>query len=196
MASIIKAMTRPRKRNSYSVKTLTLMFAWCLLARSTVSAQSMEKSDVGSLDAIIAASYEALSGARGEPRQWDRYMRLLDPNARLTSVSVDAKTGQPTISSRPRETYKRESDEYLVRSGFVDRQLGCAMNQYGDIASVECGFAGLEESTVVERGVAYYQLFWDAKRWWILSVIWEQETPGHPIPAKLLRGNKSINDGM
>src|SRR5450432_346790 len=53
--------------------------------------------DVNTLDGIVAASYEALSGPLGTPRQWERYRSLLDPQARLVSASVDATTGQPKI---------------------------------------------------------------------------------------------------
>jgi hypothetical protein len=73
-----------------------------------------------------------------------------------------------------------------VKTGFVDRKLGCVTNQYGNVATVRCGFEGLEQSKLVERGVANYQLYNDGKRWWITSVVWDQERPGNPLPPELL----------
>jgi Domain of unknown function (DUF4440) len=57
--------------------------------------------DVNTLDGIIAASYEALSGPVGAPRQWARYLSLLDPQARLVSASVDATTCPWRIANLP-----------------------------------------------------------------------------------------------
>ena len=142
--------------------------------------------DVNTLDSIIAASYGALSGPVGAPRRWARYLSLLDPQARLVSTSVDTTTGQPKIVRWSREEYAASANEYLVATGFADRKLGCATNRYGNVATVRCGFEGLEQSKVVERGVAIYQLYQDGKRWWITSVVWDQERPGNPVPAELL----------
>jgi hypothetical protein len=158
----------------------------CEVPRVSGSAAAAKSDDVSTLDAIIAASYDALSGPPGTPRQWERYRSLLDPQARLVSASVDAATGQPTIVRWNREEYAASANEYLVKTGFVDRKLGCVTNQYGNVAAVRCGFEGLEQSKLVERGVAIYQLYNDGKRWWITSVAWDQERPGNPVPAELL----------
>jgi len=127
--------------------------------------------DVNTLDSIVAASYEALSGPVGAPRQWARYLSLLDPQARLVSASVDATTGLAKIVRWNREEYAATANEYLVKTGFTDRKLGCATKQYGNVATVQCGFEGLEQSKLVERGVAIYHLYNDGQRWWINSVV-------------------------
>ena len=145
--------------------------------------------DVNTLDSIVAASYEALSGPVGAPRQWARYLSLLDPQARLVSASVDATTGLAKIVRWNREEYAASANEYLVKTGFTDRKLGCATSQYGNVATVQCGFEGLEQSKLVERGVAIYQLYNDGQRWWINSVVWDRERPGNLIPRELLPKN-------
>jgi hypothetical protein len=158
----------------------------CEVPRVSGSAAAAQSDDVSTLDAIIAASYDALSGPAGAPRQWARYLSLLDSQARLVSASVDATTGQPKIVRWNREQYAAAANEYLVKTGFVDRKLGCVTNQYGNVDTVRCGFEGLEQSKLVERGAAIYQLYNDGKRWWITSVVWDQERPGSPLPAELL----------
>jgi hypothetical protein len=158
----------------------------CEVPRVSGSASAANPDDVKTLDSIIAASYEALSGPVGKPRQWARYLSLLDPQARLVSTSVDAATGQPKIVRWNREEYAAAANEYLVKTGFVDRKLGCVTNQYGNVATVRCGFEGLEQSKLVERGAAIYQIYNDGNRWWITSVVWDQERPGNLLPAELL----------
>jgi CubicO group peptidase (beta-lactamase class C family) len=142
--------------------------------------------DVNTLVGIIAASYDALSGPSGTPRQWDRYRSLLDTHAILVSTSWDATTGRPKIVRWNREEYAASANDYLVKTGFVDRKLGCSTSQYGNVATVQCGFEGLEQSKLVERGVAIYQLYNDGKRWWITSVVWDREGPGNLIPREFL----------
>jgi hypothetical protein len=164
---------------------IVLLIASAVVVPSAL-AQSAEPHDVSTIQDIIAASYDALSGPSGVPRQWERYLSLLDPKARLVSASVDKKTGQPKIVLWDRNEYAREANDYLVKTGFTDRKLGCITRQYGSIATVQCGFEGLEQSKLVERGVAFYQLYHDGTRWWILSVAWDQERPEHPIPPELL----------
>ena len=39
---------------------------------------------------------------------------------------------------------------------------------------------------VFGRGVNGLQLFWDGKRYWVASVVWDDERKGNPIPASLL----------
>jgi hypothetical protein len=167
------------------MKYATMLIACCALPVLRGFAEVPQPSDVSSVDAIIAASYDALSGPVGAPRQWERYLNLLDPNARLVSASFDATSGRPTVTRMDRDEYVKYANDYLVKTGFIDRKLRCITNHFGSIASVRCGFEGLEQSKRVERGVASFQLYHDGKRWWILSIVWDQERPGHPIPAEL-----------
>jgi CubicO group peptidase (beta-lactamase class C family) len=151
--------------------------------------------DVNTLDSIVAASYEALSGPVGAPRQWARYLSPLDPQARLVSASADATTGLAKIVRWNREEYAASANEYLVKTGFTDRKLGCATSQYGTVATVQCGCEGREQSKLVERGVAMYQLYNDGKRWWINSVVWDRERPGNLIPRSFCPRTKSLRRG-
>ena len=52
------------------------------------------------------------------------------------------------------------------------------------------GFEGLlwicELLDGLQRGANSLQLVHDRGRWWILSVMWERESPLHPLPAELL----------
>ncbi len=52
-------------------------------------------------------------------------------------------------------------------------------------------YEGKNASTgkVITRGVNIFQLYFDGKRWWILSMVWDQETPANPIPPDLLPKN-------
>ena len=36
------------------------------------------------------------------------------------------------------------------------------------------------------RGINSIQLFHDGTRWWVVTVFWDAERPGNPIPAEYL----------
>jgi hypothetical protein len=55
------------------------------------------------------------------------------------------------------------------------------------IATMIFSFARV--SAVVHMRVGDY--FQNGKRWWIQSVVWDQERPGNPIPAELLTTGKT-----
>lgn len=44
-----------------------------------------------------------------------------------------------------------------------------------------------QQAAPFQRGVNSFQLWFDGKRWYVVSIFWEAETPEHPIPAELLR---------
>jgi len=161
-----------------------------LPAKQEASGATARSDDVSSLNNIIDASYAALTGPVGAPRQWDRYLSLYDPGALFVSASADA-TGHAVIHRWNRQEYVAAVDDYLVKTGFIDRKLGCATNQFGKVATVRCGFEGWEQSKLVERGVAVFQLYHDGNRWWIQSVVWDQERPGNALPAELMTERKS-----
>jgi hypothetical protein len=116
---------------------------------SLVSSARAKSADVSTIERIITASYEAVSGPVGAPRQWDRYRNLVDFQGRLVAISVDDKTSQPRITRWGRDEYFHAANDYLVKTGFTDRKLRCTTNQFGNVATVRCGVEGLEGAKIV-----------------------------------------------
>ena len=74
--------------------------------------------DVQSLDAVVAAIYEVISGPPGA-RDWNRFQSLFAKDARLIAVRV-AKEGKPTLAvMTPKDQTDASADliggDYLVR---------------------------------------------------------------------------------
>lgn len=142
--------------------------------------------DVSTIEGIVKASYETISGGVGEPRQWGRDRTLFDPNSRSVAVEVDLKTGVVTTKSMNEQEYADQSDASIVKNGFTERELKHVIKRYGNVATVLSSYEGTVASgKVVSRGVNIFQLYFDGKRWWILSMVWDDERPGNPIPAEL-----------
>lgn len=145
--------------------------------------------DVSSPEAIVKASFEVESGPVGAPRDWARQRTLYDPAGISVATGPEAGTGSLKPRRRTFQEYVDMMDEYSVKTGFVDRPLGCVTNKHGYVAVVMCGYEGREGSRVTERGVDIFQLYSDGRRWWILSVVWDKEVPNNPIPRELLSRN-------
>ena len=144
--------------------------------------------DVGSIEAIVKASYETISGGVGVPRQWGRDESLFDPNVRFVAVERDPKSGAIVAMITTHQEFVDDADGSLVKEGFTERELGHNIQRYGNVATVLSSYEGKNASTgkVITRGVNIFQLYFDGKRWWILSMVWDQETPANPIPPELL----------
>jgi len=143
------------------------------------------------LESIVKADYESISGGVGVPRQWGRDLSLYDPHAWTVALSTDPKTGAITTWSFNEQEYADASDADFVREGYTERELGHIIHRYGNVATVLSSYEGKSSLTgkVSSRGVNIYQLYFDGKRWWILSIVWDEERPGNPIPPELLPKN-------
>jgi hypothetical protein len=144
--------------------------------------------DVASIDAIMAAVYDVISGPAGQKRDWDRMRSLFIPGARLipTGRGTDG-TRRPIVWTV--EDYIKNAGSRLEESGFFERELGRVTEQYGSIVHLMSAYDSRRTASDPEpfaRGVNSFQLFNDGKRWWVVTIYWQGETPDVPIPAKFL----------
>lgn len=144
--------------------------------------------DVGSLDAIIAALYASISGPKGAPRDFDRLRTLFTPNARMipTGVGTD---GTPRIRNWNVEEYITAAGPGLIANGFFEREIGRTTTSYGNVWHIMSAYDSRNtlESPPFARGVNSIQLFKGPDRWYVVTIFWDSERPGNPIPAELLR---------
>jgi hypothetical protein len=147
--------------------------------------------DVTTIDGIVKAFYEVVSGAKGVQRQWGREKTLYLPEARMTATSI-GKDGKPRAQTLDIPKYINLVNDFFVKEGFTEREIGRVTRQFGNIAHV---FSSYEFATadkkISGRGVNSLQLFWDGSRWWISAVTWDEERPNNLIPKEYLNNNKS-----
>jgi hypothetical protein len=143
--------------------------------------------DVGSIEAIVRADYECISGGVWVARQWGRDLSLFDANARFYQVVKDAKGGGVNISAPTWQEFTDESDAEMVKGGFSEHELAHKIYRYGKVATVFSSAEGKLAATgeVVARAVNIYQLYYAGGRWWISSVSWDAERLINEIPPEL-----------
>jgi hypothetical protein len=131
------------------------------------------ESDVSTLDGILHASYEVLSGPIGQRRDWDRYRTLFADGARL--MPVVAVAGQkPHVRQHNVDDYIRRVDPIFAVEDFWERETSRQTEIFGRIAHVLSSYESLRDPNgpAFEHGANSMQLFFDDSRWWIISVMW------------------------
>jgi len=144
--------------------------------------------DVESIDAIIAAIYNVISGPAGEKRNWDRMRTLFLPEARMiaTSRRPDGSAGKRIMSV---EDYINSSGPFLEKDGFFEREIGRRTEQFGNIVHVFSTYDSKrkqDDEKPFMRGINSIQLWNDGKRWWVVTILWQSENKQTPIPGKYL----------
>ena len=143
--------------------------------------------DVATIDGIISAYYDAISGPVGQPRQWGRDRTLYWPGIRFFAAGVK-KDGSPTVHVFSHQDFVDRFDATAVKNGFEEHEIHRTMTRIGNIAHVMSTYETHDVGTgpVTGRGVNSIDLYWDGARWWITAASWDDERPGSPIPKELL----------
>jgi hypothetical protein len=156
--------------------------------------------DVSSVDGIIAALYDVISGPAGKERDWDRLRSLFIPGARLMPTSSVRPAGThpdaPLTGAEDYATHVYDVDGYVERAGkffaaqgFYEKEAARRAESYGHIVHAWSTYESRhkpEDPKPFARGVNSIQLMNDGKRWWVVGIFWEAETPRTPLPKKYL----------
>ena len=140
--------------------------------------------DVASIDGIIRALYEVISGPAGAARDWERERKLFYPGARLMPTR-SLPEGGAAADVFDVDGYIASRTPMFARDSFFETERDRRTFLFGHIAHVlsayELSRAPGEKPFV--RGVNSIQLVNDGKRWWVLSIAWDNERPGVTLPA-------------
>lgn len=152
---------------------------------------SVNPADVSSIDAIINAAYEVISGPAGKKRDWDRERSLFLPGARLIPTAM--KAGDADAELAPHfldvDAYIARVEPYFQQTGFYEKEIARQTEQFGRIAHVWSTYESRHHPDDPEpfmRGINSIQLFYDGARWWIVNIYWQHEGEKNPLPAKYL----------
>ncbi|MES3023898.1 MAG: hypothetical protein V4857_20220 [Pseudomonadota bacterium] len=145
--------------------------------------------DVASIDAIIAALYDVISGPAAKPRDWNRLRSLFAPDAKMMVVGPrpDGSFGTRAMSV---EDYINRAGPMFAASGFFETELARSTDRYGQIANVfstyEARHAQADARPFV-RGINSIQLISDGTRWSVANMMWRAEDAKLPLPERYLK---------
>ncbi|MCL7965099.1 MAG: hypothetical protein M8858_06760 [marine benthic group bacterium] len=147
--------------------------------------------DVKSIDSIISALYDVISGPAGEARDWDRFRSLFLPEARLVP-SGSAPDGSTRYLAWSVEDYIATAGGQLEANGFFETEAHRVEERFGHIAHVFSTYDSYRTADEMKarepfmRGINSIQLLFDGERWWVVQVFWQAESPETPIPERYL----------
>ncbi len=144
--------------------------------------------DVKSMDAILAALYDVISGPAGQKRDWNRFRSLFIPGARLIPTGPREQGGYGTRVLSPDE-YVTRVEGVFEKEPFYEKEVARRVEQWGHIAQV---FSTYESRRApgdkpFARGINSIQLLNDGQRWWVVTVFWQAENQDNPLPPEMLK---------
>lgn len=144
--------------------------------------------DVASVDAIIAALYDVISGPPNQDRDWNRFRSLFAEGARLI-IAAPSPQGRVPSRSMTVEQYILAADPFLKRDGFWEREIARRTERYGNVTHAFSTYESrvkTADSPPFTRGINSIQLVTDSQRWQVVTILWDFERPGNPIPPEYL----------
>jgi hypothetical protein len=142
--------------------------------------------DVASVDAVVAALYDVISGPASKARDWDRLRSLFAPEGKLVAVGARPAGG---FGARTMTV-----DDYIARvtkpfseNGFYEREAARSSDTFGQIVQVFSTYESRHapaDATPFQRGINSIQLYSDGSRWWIVNLLWRAEDATLALPAR------------
>lgn len=168
------------------MKTFLLFVVLVAFATGSLAQTKDYSKDVASVDAIIAALYEVISGDPGAARDWDRFRNLFKPETRLMPTRKNPQ-GELTLQALTPEDYVQLFNS-RVATGFFERELHRVTEQYGTVTHAFSTYETKEkkDGPVTNRGINSIQIFHDGKRYYVINIFWCAESMGFPLPEKYL----------
>lgn len=156
--------------------------ATAIAIATPVAAQQHDPADVATLDGIIEAFYDVVSGPAGErpDRERDRYLH--HPDALVGMVVI--RDGKPAIRSMSLDEY-HDAFGGARTAPFYEWELHRTVQRFGAITHVWSTYASSRtpRGEIFARGINSIQLFHDGDRWWIMGWIFDSEREGNPLPG-------------
>lgn len=152
--------------------------------------------DVQSVDALMAALYDVISGPAGKPRDWDRFRSLFLPEGRLGVIrhAAPAADGRPAhpddVVFLTPDDYVQRDDPFFHANGFFERGIANRVEEFGNLVSVWSTYESRHNANDAKpfvRGINSLQIVKAQGRYWVASILWDDERSGVTLPDKYLK---------
>ena len=151
--------------------------------------------DVDTVDHLVASLYDVISGPAGK-RDWDRFRSLFLPDGRIGVVvpempaTKDAPARKADAVFLTPDMYAQRDDSYFKTHGFFERSIANRVEEFGNLVHVWSTYESRNaqnDSQPFTRGINSIQIVQARGRFWIASVLFDDERPGLTLPEKYLK---------
>lgn len=163
------------------------LIAFSLIVLSGFSQQINYQDDVKSVDSIISALYDVISGDPGQTRDWERFRNLFKPESRLIPTRK-SENGELTVKALATGEYIQLFSS-RISGGFFEKELHRVAETYGSMTHLFSTYETKEkkDGPVTNRGINSIQIFYDGQRYFIINIFWCAESLGFALPEKYLK---------
>jgi hypothetical protein len=152
--------------------------------------------DVDTVEHLVASLYDVISGPAGKPRDWERFRSLFLPDGRLgvirpeTPATKDAPAHKGDAIFLTPDMYVQRDDPYFKAHGFFEKSIANRVEEFGNLVHVWSTYESRNaesDSKPFTRGINSLQIVHAQGRFWIASVLWDDERSGLTLPDKYLK---------
>ncbi|NIM59489.1 MAG: hypothetical protein GTO16_11195 [Candidatus Aminicenantes bacterium] len=150
------------------------------------SSPQVDQADFSSIDAIVKALYASITFREGEKPNLERLRSLFNPKAPFIRITADA------VNKMDMDSFLSSFNERIntgAMRSFYEGEISRKTHAFGSIAQVFTTYIkgiNTKNPDSMVRGINSIQLFHDGQRWWIGSILWQDETEDNRIPQKYL----------
>ncbi len=139
--------------------------------------------DFDSIESITRAVYDVISGPAGV-RDWDRFRGLFTDGARLIAIRTNGGVSTPSVMTP--DEYAERAGASFEKTAFYESELAHRVETFGAIAHVFSAYESRHapDDKPFARGINSFQLVRDAKGWKVMTILWDSEREGNPLPER------------
>ena len=167
--------------NKIILTSLSIIFACNSIFGQTTEEKYAK--DVKSIDAIINAYYDVVSGSSSDPWEFERDKFIHSESAVITRLDENGKAESHTLEA-----------EYIPiglspKEDFYEKELKRTVSKYGNIAQVWSAFEIRTDPSTESniRGLNSIQLHYENGRWWIDSWTSEMESEKSSVVTEFMK---------
>lgn len=142
--------------------------------------------DVASVDAVIKALYASISFPVGGNADLERLRTLWIAEGRFLIPKRDQQHSNSTSVDQFIERCKTTfASERFLGKGFREVETNRQEHRFGNILHCFSAYEAIISDPHDSRmggGINSIQLVWEDNRWWIVSMVWDDERPDNPLP--------------
>jgi hypothetical protein len=143
--------------------------------------------ETATLDGIIKSYYDVVCVKKGGKIIFECDSLLHLPQGVTVGFVEKDESGKKILKMVSLKEFHK-SDPILEKDGFYEHEIGRKTEQFGNIYHVWSSYESLTEpgGRRLGRGINSIELYYDGKRFWIVSWIFDSERNGNTIPKEYI----------
>lgn len=156
-----------------------------LLSTLSLQAQNSYEADTRSVDALLSALYDVISGPAGQQRDEARFRNLFLPEAQLCAQVIDT-SGKARVVYRSVTGFIEGMNRYTKEHPFFEVEIARRIQTWEGLVHVWSTYEArpAPDQPSFARGINSIQLFHDGTRWYVVNIYWMPEHEGATLPKK------------